>query len=76
MCHKFVSAIHIQRLISTIKSCFRVAGLSGVQEKMMESLLKKILVRVYLVVRRVPPSEIRRSTRRGGSQLKNLSESL
>ena len=39
------------------------------QEKMLESLLNKILLRVEPVARLVPPLEIRRSARRGGSQL-------
>ena len=36
---------------------------------MLESMLRRILARVDSVTRPVPPSEIRRSARRGGSQL-------
>ena len=43
---------------------------SGIQKKMVESLLKKISVRVDSVRRWVPPSVIR-SPRRGGSQLES-----
>ena len=53
--------------------CIRVARQSGSQGKMLESLLKINTdeMRVDFVVRRAPPLEIRRSTRRGDSMLKS-----
>ena len=53
------------------KSDIKVAGQSDVQKKIFESLFKKTSVRVDSVSRRVPPSEIRRSAKRGGSQLES-----
>ena len=68
-CTEFVTAIPSQKLISEIKYCIRVARQYGIQEKMLRLLAEENIGESKLGSMGLPPSEMRRSARRGGSSL-------